>query len=60
MTERNDNNYYISLVYMVYQSSKKPKCCIGVNNFHFYYRNINDEFPGMFRHVFFFFFLIIG
>ena len=40
---------------MVYQSSKKPKCCMGFNNFHFYYRNISNEFPGMFRPVFFFF-----
>ena len=45
---------------MVYQSSKKPKCCMGVNNFHFYYRNINDEFPGIFRYVLFFLFLIIS
>ena len=60
VTGRSDNKYYIWLVYMVYQSSKKPKCCMGVNNFHFYDRNINDEFPGIFRHVLFFFFVING
>ena len=31
---------------------------MGVNNFHFYYRNVNNEFPGIFRHVFFFFLII--
>ena len=36
-------------VFFIYQ-------VLGVNNFHFYYRNINDEFPGIFRHDLFFFF----